>query len=73
MRKPKRVGAPLTERERDVLRLVATGRINKQVAGELGIAQGTVEIHTQNIREKLGANGIAQMTLAAVRMGLVTP
>jgi FixJ family two-component response regulator len=47
--------ATLTTRERDVLRLVVTGMLNKQIAGELGIAEKTVKIHRSHMTHKMGA------------------
>jgi FixJ family two-component response regulator len=47
--------ATLTSRERDVLRLVVTGVLNKQIAGELGIAEQTVKTHHGHATQKMGA------------------
>lgn len=66
-------GDRLTARERQVLRLLAQGSTNKQIAADLGIALATVERHVTNIYRKLGANGRADAAVAAVGMGLVTP
>jgi len=62
--------ATLTPRERDVLRLVVTGLLNKQIAGELGIAEKTVKIHVSRILHKLGVADRTQAALWAVREGL---
>ena len=45
--------ATLTSRERDVLRLVVTGMLNKQIAGELGIGEKTVKIHRSHMTHKM--------------------
>jgi two-component system response regulator FixJ len=58
----------LTPRERDVLRLLVTGRPNKVIAHELGISPRTVEIHRANVMEKLGCRSLAdavRLTFAA--------
>lgn len=61
----------LTERENDVLKLVATGMSNKEIAMELGIGEKTVKTHVSNILSKLGVLSRTQAALHAVRMGLV--
>lgn len=61
----------LSDREREVLVLVAEGRSNKQIAKALGIADGTVKVHVASIMEKLGAQGRSEAVAVAVRRGLV--
>lgn len=61
----------LSERETEVLRLVARGLANKQIAGQLGIAQSTVKSHVGRILEKLGLLTRTQVALYAARTGLV--
>jgi FixJ family two-component response regulator len=51
----------LTAREREVLRYVVTGALNKQIAGVLGIAEGTVKVHRGRVMEKLGAQSVADL------------
>ena len=51
--------AALTARERHVLRLVVTGMLNKQIAGELGIAEQTVKIHRGHVMQKMEAGSVA--------------
>lgn len=51
--------ATLTARERHVLRLVVTGMLNKQIAGELGIAERTVKIHRGHVMQKMEAGSVA--------------
>jgi two-component system, NarL family, response regulator LiaR len=62
----------LTERETDVLRLLAQGQSNKQIARNLCIAEKTVKTHVSNILSKLGVQSRTQATLYAVRIGLVS-
>lgn len=61
----------LTERETDVLRLLARGKANKEVAQELSIGEKTVKTHVSNILAKLGVQSRTQAALYAVRIGLV--
>lgn len=63
----------LSRREREVLRLIAEGVRGPAIAGQLGIALGTVEVHRRNIMRKLGRRGVAKLTRYAVREGLVGP
>jgi two-component system, NarL family, response regulator LiaR len=62
---------PLTEREMDVLRQVAHGRSNKEIALGLGIAEKTVKAHVGSILNKLGVASRTQAALAAIQCGLV--
>jgi NarL family two-component system response regulator LiaR len=61
----------LTERETDVLRLLALGKANKEIAAELYISETTVKTHVSNILMKLGVPSRTQAALYAVRIGLV--
>lgn len=63
----------LTERETEVLRLLAQGQSNKQIAQRLHITEKTVKTHVSNILSKLGVQSRTQATLYAVRIGLVSP
>lgn len=69
--KAQTAGDALTERETDVLRLVAQGRSNKEIAAELGIGEKTVKTHVSNILGKLGLQSRTQAALHAARIGLV--
>jgi DNA-binding NarL/FixJ family response regulator len=62
---------PLTGRELDVLRLVAAGRSNKEIARDLQIGEKTVKTHVSNVLGKLGVQSRTQAALHAVRTGLV--
>ena len=62
----------LTERETDVLRLLAQGQSNKEIAHSLGIGEKTVKTHVSSILGKLGVPGRTQAALYAVRIGLVS-
>jgi DNA-binding NarL/FixJ family response regulator len=61
----------LTERETDVLRLLARGMANKEIAAELTIGEKTVKTHVSNILGKLGLQSRTQAALHAARIGLV--
>ncbi len=62
----------LTDRETDVLRLVAQGKANKQIATVLHIGEKTVKTHVSNILAKLGVQSRTQAALYAVHIGLVS-
>jgi RNA polymerase sigma factor (sigma-70 family) len=51
----------LTQREREVLDLVVVGKLNKQIADELGISIKTVEVHRSRVMQKMGANSVAEL------------
>jgi len=63
--------AGLTLRERDVLRLVAAGKANKEIASELGISLRTARTHVSSLLGKLRLRSRTQLALWAVRNGLV--
>jgi DNA-binding NarL/FixJ family response regulator len=65
-----RPGSALTGREREVLRLVAAGQANKDIAAELGISERTARTHVSGILTKLGLTSRTQAALWAVREGL---
>lgn len=65
-------GAALGGREREVLQLIAEGESSKMIAGVLGIAVSTVEVHRRNIMRKLGLHTIAELTKYAIREGLTS-
>ncbi len=63
---------PLSEREIEILTLVATGATNKEIAAQLFIAEGTVKNHVTNILGKLGVRDRTQAALKAHDLGLVS-
>jgi DNA-binding NarL/FixJ family response regulator len=65
--------SPLTSREREVVRLLAHGRANREVAGALGISVKTVESHRSNLMRKLELGSIVDLVRYAVRNRLVEP
>ncbi len=60
----------LTSREREVLALVATGLMNKQIAAELGLAEITVKIHRGHIMKKMAARSLADLVRKAEMLGI---
>jgi DNA-binding NarL/FixJ family response regulator len=68
---PYRFAGLLTERQRAVLRLVAAGLSNKQIARSLSISERTVKFHLASIFGKLGAENRAQAVASAVQRGLL--
>ena len=64
---------PLTPREQEVVKLVAEGYTNKQIAETLVISEKTVERHRANILEKLGMRDRVELTRYAIRQGLIQP
>jgi two-component system response regulator NreC len=64
---------PLTEREKQIVRLITEDRSVKEIAATLGIAPKTVEGHRQAIKTKLAVKGVAGMVRYAIRVGLIDP
>jgi len=62
---------PLTERETGILRLMAGGYSNKEIANSLGVAEGTVKNHVSNILSKLGVRDRTRAVLKAFELGIV--
>lgn len=62
---------PLTERETEILRLMAGGYSNKEIANSLNVAEGTVKNHVSNILSKLGVRDRTRAVLKAFELGMV--
>src|SRR6266576_6624157 len=62
----------LTPREREVMTLVVTGLLNKQIAGELGTSETTVKNHRHQVMEKMGADSVAELVKMAYKLGIAT-
>ncbi|MEM6576634.1 MAG: response regulator transcription factor, partial [Pseudomonadota bacterium] len=62
---------PLTDRETEILRLMAGGYSNKEIANSLGVAEGTVKNHVSNILSKLGVRDRTRAVLKAFELGIV--
>ena len=65
--------AILTPREREVMTHVIAGRLNKQIAGELGVSEMTVKMHRRQVMRKMQATGLAQLVRLADQLGLGAP
>jgi FixJ family two-component response regulator len=63
--------AMLTPRERDVLMVVVTGKLNKQIAGDLSIAEKTVKVHRGRVMEKMQASSVADLIYMTQKLGLI--
>ena len=61
----------LTPREREILQLIAEGRSNKEIANLLNVSVYTIETHRSNIMKKLHLRGVPDLTLYAVRKGII--
>jgi FixJ family two-component response regulator len=59
----------LTPREREVLELVVSGKLNKQIASDLGIAEATVKMHRAHVMEKMKVQSVAELTRLTERFG----
>jgi len=63
----------LTPREFEVMQLVITGMLNKQVGGELGMAEKTVKVHRGRVMRKLGVISVAELVRLVQKAGVVAP
>ena len=62
----------LTAREREVLEGIVAGRLNKQIAGDLGIVEQTVKFHRAHLMERMQARTVAELMMIAARLGIGT-
>ena len=74
---PAQTGTPLvsprlTDREREVLQLLAEGKGTKEIAAQLGLSAKTIETHRQHLMDKLEIYSVAELTKFAIREGLTT-
>ena len=60
----------LTPREREVLPLVVSGLLNKQIAGQIGTSETTVKVHRSQLMHKMGASSLAELVRLAERIGI---
>jgi len=64
--------SPLTPRETEILKYIAEGYLNKQIAAELGISEQTIKNHVTSILRKLNANARTEAVVVAIKQGLIT-
>jgi len=72
MRIGERLLAQLSPREMEVLKLVAAGLSNKEIAARLGLVVGTVKVHVANILSKLGVADRTQALVSALKRGIIS-
>jgi FixJ family two-component response regulator len=60
----------LTRREREVMVLAVTGRLNKQIAAEIGLSEATVKLHRGQVMRKMGARSLADLVRMGDKLGL---
>ena len=65
--------ATLTPREREVLEQVVVGKLNKQIAGDLGTVEKTIKVHRARVMEKMGARSLAELARMGERLGIGAP
>jgi DNA-binding NarL/FixJ family response regulator len=66
------IAQELTRRERDVLRLIALGQTNKEIAETLSLTVSTVKTHVEHVIDKLHVSDRTQAAVRAIELGLVT-
>ena len=64
--------SPITPRETEILRYVAEGFLNKQIAAELGISEQTIKNHVTSILRKLNANARTEAVVIAIKQGIIS-
>jgi FixJ family two-component response regulator len=65
--------ASLTSREREVMKRVVAGLLNKQIGGELGTSETTVKIHRHQVMVKMGAGSLAELVRMSDSLGIIVP
>jgi FixJ family two-component response regulator len=65
--------ASLTSREREVMKRVVAGLLNKQIGAELGTSETTVKIHRHQVMEKMWAGSLAELVRMSDRLGIIVP
>jgi FixJ family two-component response regulator len=65
--------ASLTSREREVMKRVVAGLLNKQIGAELGTSETTVKVHRHQVMEKMGAGSVPELVRMADRLGVLVP
>jgi FixJ family two-component response regulator len=60
----------LTPREQEIMKLVTSGMMNKQIAGEIGVSEVTVKFHRGNVMRKMGTTSLAELVRMADALGL---
>jgi FixJ family two-component response regulator len=63
----------LTPREREIMALVVSGRMNKQIADDLNVSEITVKVHRGHVTRKMGAKFLAELVRMADRLGMLKP
>lgn len=66
-------GSELTPRETEILRLIAQGKSNRDIAALLGLSVNTVSVHRNNLMHKTRVHRTAELVLYAIRKGLISP
>jgi FixJ family two-component response regulator len=65
--------ASLTPREREVLPLVVSGRLNKQIAAEIGTTEAATKVYRSSLMRKMGADSLAELVRTAEKMEIPAP
>ncbi len=73
LRELRRRAARLTPREREVMQLVVQGKLNKQIAGELGTVEKTIKVHRARVIQKMGVESLAELVRIAEKLGVFHP
>ena len=63
----------LTQREGEVIRLVIAGKLNKEIAAELGTSEVTVKVQRRNVMQKMQAESVIELVRMAEKLGVSTP